>query len=90
MLGPGRFKLQSRSLTGVCNVKEQWIQTFNIGDIMQMSAMSIDELRSEVSDFREFTLAETSKDSLLQKVLQVIVSYFCVGTELRFLAFLNP
>ena len=49
----------------MCNVEEQWIQTFNIGDIMQMSILSVDELQTEVSEFAQFTLAETSKDALL-------------------------
>jgi len=35
-------------------------------------------------------LAQVSKDSLLTKCLYLIVAYFCVGTELRFLSVLNP
>lgn len=31
-----------------------------------------------------------SKDELLFKALYVIVAYFCIGTELRFLAVLSP
>lgn len=39
---------------------------------------------------RQYLIQEVSKDQLLYKVLYVIVSYFCIGTELRFLAVLNP
>ena len=35
---------------------------------------------------RSYLLHEVSKDQLLYKALYVIVSYFCIGTELRFLA----
>jgi hypothetical protein len=37
-----------------------------------------------------FILSEISKDSLMFKTLYTIVAYFCIGTELRFLAVLNP
>ena len=39
---------------------------------------------------RSYLTAEVSKDQLLYKALYVIVSYFCIGTELRFLATINP
>ena len=39
---------------------------------------------------RNYLMSEISKDQLLYKSLYVIVSYFCIGTELRFLATLNP
>jgi len=35
-------------------------------------------------------MSEISKDQLLYKALYVIVSQFCIGTELRFLATLSP
>ena len=39
---------------------------------------------------RNYLMSEISKDQLLYKSLYVIVSYFCIGTELRFLATHNP
>ena len=39
---------------------------------------------------RNYLMSEISKDQLLYKALYVIVSYFCIGTELRFLATLSP
>ena len=38
---------------------------------------------------RQYLMYEISKDQLLYKALYVIVSYFCIGTELRFLAPVN-
>jgi hypothetical protein len=38
----------------------------------------------------QFVTEEIAKDSMLYKALYVIVAYFCIGTELRFLAVLNP
>ena len=39
---------------------------------------------------QNFITDEISKDHMLYKSLYVIVAYFCIGTELRFLAVLNP
>jgi hypothetical protein len=70
---------------------DDWIQTFNIGNIMHLQAASFDEFNDTTKlGFSSFVLSETSKDCLLYKALYVIVAYFCIGTELRFLSVLNP
>lgn len=45
---------------------------------------------NEDKDFTQFVQDEMTKDKLLHKTLFVIVSYFCIGTELRFLSMINP
>jgi hypothetical protein len=87
-----RFKISSRSTLGVKAAEsDDWIQTFNIGNIMHLQAASFDEFNDTSKlAFPSFVSSETSKDSLLYKALYVIVAYFCIGTELRFLSVLNP
>lgn len=57
---------------------------------MHLQAVHFDEFNYLESDQSNFLLDEISKDKLLYKVLYVIISYFCIGTELRFLATLEP
>lgn len=92
-----KFKISSRSTLGVkSNAEDDWIQTFNIGNIMHLQAIGFDEFNNKTESsragpgFSNFVLEETSKDTLLHKALYVIVAYFCIGTELRFLSVLNP
>jgi hypothetical protein len=75
---------------------DDWIQTFNIGNIMHLQAVGFDEFSdrtaelSKVGGFQSFVLDETGKDSMLHKTLYIVVAYFCIGTELRFLSVLHP
>jgi hypothetical protein len=98
-----KHKISSRTTLGVRDATEdEWINNFNIGNIMHLQALGFDELnyRAESRPFNEyggiqskpsnFILNEISKDNLLFKTLFVIVAYFCIGTELRFLAVLHP
>lgn len=92
-----RFKISSRSTLGMKPVEsEDWIQTFNIGNIMHLQAIGFDEFSDKHSilnsntGFSNFVLEETNMDMLLYKALYIIVSYFCIGTELRFLSVLSP
>lgn len=64
---------------------------------MHLQAVSFDDFNDAPpsnddfgKEFTNFVLDEIDKDKLLHKALFVIVSYFCIGTELRFLAMLNP
>ncbi len=48
---------------------------------MHLSPMNLDELHSKL----EIT-HELNRDAMLEKIVLVTVAYFCLGTELRFLA----
>ena len=90
-----RFKISSRSTLGLKpNSDDDWIQTFNIGNIMHLQAVGFDEFNAGTVSkglvFQSFVLEQIGKDPLLYKVLYVIVAYFCIGTELRFLASICP
>lgn len=87
-----RFKISARSTLGLkSSESDDWIQTFNIGNIMHLQPAGFDEFNDTTKlSFPRFVLTETNKDSLLYKALYVIVAYFCIGTELRFLSDLNP
>lgn len=58
---------------------------------MHLQPVCFDEFNNKLnSDFSHFVLYEISKDKLLFKIIFVIVAYFCIGTELRFLTLLKP
>lgn len=46
---------------------------------MNLTPMNSDELNSQSDIFQEL-----SKDTMLEKIILYVVSYFCVGTEIRF------
>lgn len=58
-----------------------WIFNLNIGNVMHLSPMNLDELHSKL----EIT-HELNRDAMLEKIVLITVSYFCLGTELRFIA----
>jgi hypothetical protein len=64
-------------------VKEQddWIFNLNIGNVMHLLPMSLEELNLHIDNSHEL-----SRDAMLEKIILLSVSYFCVGTELRFLS----
>lgn len=47
---------------------------------MHLLPMSLEELNLHVDNSHEL-----SRDAMLEKIILLSVSYFCVGTELRFL-----
>jgi hypothetical protein len=59
----------------------------NIGNIMQINPLTIHDLHSSSS-----IEIELARDSIIEKISFLAVSYFCVSTELRFLVNLkdNP
>lgn len=59
---------------------EDWIFNLNIGNVMHLSLMGIEELNAKLE-----TTHELCKDSMLEKIVLVSVAYFCIGTEMRFL-----
>ena len=74
------FKLNVRNILGVQHC-EDWIFNLNIGNVMHLSSMSIDEL-----NYPTDLTHELNKDAMLEKIILVCTSYFCLGTEYRFLA----
>jgi hypothetical protein len=59
---------------------EDWIFNLNIGNVMHLSLMGAEELNAKLENTHELC-----KDSMLEKIVLVSVSYFCIGTEMRFL-----
>lgn len=78
----GHVKLQDNVKT-ILGVKDQddWIFNLNIGNVMHLLPMSLEELNLHVDNSHEL-----SRDAMLEKIILLSVSYFCVGTELRFLS----
>ena len=74
-------KLQDNVKT-ILGVKDQddWIFNLNIGNVMHLLPMSLEELNLYLDNSHEL-----SRDAMLEKIILLTVSYFCVGTELRFL-----
>ena len=70
----------------ILGVKEQddWIFNLNIGNVMHLLPMSLEELNLHIDNSHEL-----SRDAMLEKLNLLSVSYFCVGTELRFLSSTN-
>jgi hypothetical protein len=68
-----------RSVLGYLNQNE-WIYSLNIGNIMQIQPVSLKDLLSSTRNE-----VELSRDSFLEKLSLLSVSYFCVSTEMRFL-----
>ena len=93
LLTERKYKIASRTTLGVKPPEsDDWIKTFNIGNIMHLQAVDFDEFNdksqslSSPGGFSSFVHEETSKDQLLHKTLYIVVAYFCIGTELRFLS----
>lgn len=68
-----------RVLLGYLNQSE-WMYLLNIGNIMQITPLTIHDLHSTAS-----IEVELARDSIIEKISFLAVSYFCVSTELRFL-----
>ena len=51
---------------------------------MHLLPMSLEELNLHIDNSHEL-----SRDAMLEKIILLSVSYFCVGTELRFLSAAN-
>lgn len=71
--------INMRVLLGYLNQSE-WMYLLNIGNIMQITPMTIHDLHSTAS-----IEVELARDSIIEKISFLAVSYFCVSTELRFL-----
>ena len=60
---------------------DDWVNSLNIGNVMHLTPMILEELNIHVDNSHEL-----SRDALLEKIILLCVSYFCIGTELRFLS----
>lgn len=68
-----------KNILGYLNQGE-WTQTLSIGSIMQLSPIKLKDLLEEGKNEMEL-----SRDSFIQKVSHLAVSYFCFSTEIRFI-----
>ena len=59
---------------------EDWIFNLNIGNVMHLSLMGAEELNATLESTHEL-----GKDSMLEKIVLISVTYFCISTEMRFL-----
>lgn len=69
-----------RTLLGVKRL-EDWVLNLNIGNVMHLSPLTLQEMNLHLDNSHELT-----RDALLEKVILLAISYFCIGTELRFLS----
>ena len=60
--------------------EDDWIFNLNIGNVMHLQPLSSQEMNLHVDNSHELT-----RDAILEKVILLTVSYFCVVTVLRFL-----
>ena len=72
-------QIDMRNIFGYLNFTE-WVTNLNIGNIMQISPMTLNELFSQTN--KE---VELSRESILDKISMLVASYFCIATEKRFL-----
>ena len=60
--------------------QNEWIQQMNIGNIMQITPFLMKDLLDLTRNELELT-----RESFLEKISFLAVSYFCVSTEIRFI-----
>ena len=68
-----------KNILGYLNQGEN-LQTLSIGGIMQLQAFKLKDLIEEGKNEMELT-----RDSFIQKITHLAVSYFCYSTEIRFI-----
>jgi len=76
---PKAPKLDMRSVLGVQHYND-WIYSYNIGDLMIVEPLEMTELKSNMG-----LQVELTRDMMLDKVCLLAAAYFCVATEVRFL-----
>jgi len=69
-----------KTLLGVKRL-EDWVLNLNIGNVMHLSPLTLQEMNLHLDNSHELT-----RDAILEKVILLSISYFCIGTELRFLS----
>lgn len=65
---------------GVTN-RNSWVHQISLGNVMTLNPMTAEELQSPESEEPDF-----STEIILENFILYIVSHFCVGTEMRFIA----
>jgi len=70
---------------GLVKQDEDWIFSINIGNVMSMAPLTIEELSSN-NGVKSETYHEVARDSMLEKIILIIIAYFCIATEMRFIA----
>ena len=68
-----------RTVLGFLNQNE-WILNLNIGNIMQIQPTRMKDFMNSYRNEHQL-----SRESFLEKLQLLIVSYFCVSTEMRFI-----
>jgi len=53
---------------------------------MQMSLLNLEELGPNSTTLKLESINEVARDSMLEKIVLISVAYFCIATEMRFLA----
>ena len=66
-----------RNLFGNEVQKDDWIQMLNIGNIMYLSALNEEDL-----DLESDPKYEILRDAILEKIVMLTVSYFCISMEM--------
>ena len=82
------YQKEKNILTEIKNIfekkftqKDDWLNKLNIENIIYLSALNYDDL-----DFDSDSKYELLRDSLLEKVIMLTVSYYCISNELKFLS----
>jgi len=78
--GKRNSRIDARNLFGYMQCSE-WVTGLNIGNIMQVSPLTLQDVIANYD-----VEIEISRETLLEKIALLAVSYFCVSTEKRFLA----
>jgi len=77
---PGKpLKIDMRSVLGVQHYND-WIHSYNIGDLMTIEPITLQEIK-----ISNGIIGELSKDSIFENVCLIVVTYFCIATEIRFI-----
>lgn len=77
---PDEYKKAFKSLIAE-HPEEDWIKFLNIGNIMYLSPISVDEL-----DLESDPGCELLRDAVIEKIVMLSVSYFCLATEYKFIS----
>lgn len=78
------LKISTRNILGVIK-NDDWLNLFNIGNIMFLCAMSYDDL-----DLDSDPKYELLRDAIIEKILMLTVAFFSISNEIRFLNVTNP
>lgn len=75
------FKNKLKALENTEDPENDWIKLLNIGNIMYLSPLALEEL-----DLESESGCELLRDAFIEKIVMLSVSYFCLATEYKFLS----